>query len=124
MMQVNPGWNGVPVRVAEAGEGSREELFLMEDETIVFGKPVLTIMGDSHTVRIDKPILGAKTGRPLENFTRLEVPGSSEVHWVRVRVDPARRQIFGFNWVYLEGVRFIRLGQTELTISSKTGLPV
>ena len=101
MMQVNPGWNGVPVRVAETEEGSREALFLMEDETIVFGKPVLTIMGDSHTFRIDKPILGAKSGRPLENFTRLEVPGSTEVHWVRVRVDPARRQIFGFDLEYL-----------------------
>ena len=101
MMQNNPGWNGVPMRVSATEVGSRDTLFVIEDETIVFGKPVLMIMGDSHTFRIDKPILAARTGRPLENFTRLEVPGSSEVHWVRVRVDATRRQLFGFELEYI-----------------------
>ena len=101
MMQNNPGWNGVPVRVSAVEEGTRDSLFVLEDETIVFGKPVLMIMGDSHTFRIDKPIIAAKTGRSLENFTRLEVPGSGEVHWVRVRVDPTRQQIFSFEPEYI-----------------------
>ncbi len=101
MMQNNPGWNGPPLRVSALEDGSRESLFHIEDETIVFGRPVLMIMGDSHLFRIDKPIIAAKTGRQLENFTRLEVPGSTEVHWVRVRVDPARRQMFSFEPEYL-----------------------
>ena len=102
MMQINPGWNGVPVKVQSLDEaGARDSLFVLEDETIVYNRPVLMIMGDSHLFRIDKPIIGAKSGRQLENFTRLEVPGSTEVHWVRVRVDPTRRQLFSFEPEYL-----------------------
>jgi len=101
MMQNNPGWNGLPVRVSALETGSQESMFHLEDETIVYGRPVLMIIGDSHVFRIDKPIMAAKTSRPLENFTRLEVPGSAEVHWVRVRVDPTRRQLFSFEPEYL-----------------------
>ena len=59
------------------------------------------IMGDSHVFRIDKPIIGSRSGQPLENFTRLEVPGSNLAHWVRVRVDSRRRSMFGFEAEYV-----------------------
>ncbi len=101
MMQANPGWNGVPVRVSGLETGMQDSLFVIEDETIVFGRPVLMIMGDSHVFRIDKPIVGSKSGQPLENFTRLEVPGSNLAHWVRVRVDSTRRSMFAFEPEYV-----------------------
>lgn len=101
MMQANPGWSGAPVRVSALGSGMQESLFVIEDETIVYGRPVLMIMGDSHVFRIDKPIIGSRSGQPLENFTRLEVPGSNLAHWVRVRVDSRRRSMFGFEAEYV-----------------------
>ena len=101
MMQANPGWRGTPVRVSALLSGMKESLFVIEDETIVYGRPVLMIIGDSHVFRIDKPIIGARSGQPLENFTRLEVPGSNLAHWVRVRVDSRRRSMFAFEAEYV-----------------------
>jgi hypothetical protein len=94
--QANPGWSGSPQRVANANTGFRDSLFVLEDEAIVFARPVLVIVGDTHLFRIDKPITAARSGRNLENVLRLEVPGSANIHWVRVGVDPARRGLFSF----------------------------
>jgi len=96
--QANPGWSGTAVRTAVVGTGFRETFFHLEDDVIVFGRPVLVIMGDSHIFRIDKPVIAARSGQVLENLLRLEVPGSAYVHWVRVRVDPARRGLFSFEY--------------------------
>lgn len=95
-MQANPGFRGVPVRLAELGAGFRESFFVIEDEAIVFRRPVLLLVGDSHTFRIDKPMIGTRSGRVIENVIRAEVPGDFDVHWLRVRVDPSRRALFGF----------------------------
>ena len=89
-MQANPGMNGVRTRVAGLGTGFHDTFFVLEDETIVFNRPVLLIIGDSHVFRIDKPLLGARSGQVVDNLLRLEVPGSADVHWVRVRVNPAK----------------------------------
>jgi hypothetical protein len=62
----------------------------MED----YRKPVLFIHGDTHLYRVNKPLMSRKSKRFFENFTRLEVFGDPETHWVRVTVDPARRGLF------------------------------
>jgi len=89
VMQANPGMNGARVPVAALGTGFRDTFFVLEDETVVFHRPVLLIFGDSHIFRIDKPLLAARGGI-IENLLRLEVPGSGDVHWVRVKVNPAK----------------------------------
>ena len=61
-----------------------------------YDKPVAFIHGDTHTFRIDKPLISAKTQRPFENFTRMETFGNPETHWTRVTVDPADPQLFTF----------------------------
>ncbi|MGH9672699.1 MAG: metallophosphoesterase family protein [Bryobacteraceae bacterium] len=94
--QTNPGWSGTPVRNTALRTGMKDTFFVLEDDAIVFGRPVLVVMGDSHIFRIDKPVLAARSGRVLENLLRVEVPGSEYVHWVRVRVDPAKRGLFSF----------------------------
>ena len=65
----------------------------LERETIAFGKPVVLVHGDSHTFRIDKPVISET--RPL-NFTRVETFGSPDVHWVRVSVNPRNPEVFAF----------------------------
>jgi len=62
----------------------RFEPFLstLEQEAARFGKPVLAAQGDAHVYVVDHPLAGAP------NLTRLQVPGSPDVGWVRVVVQP------------------------------------
>jgi hypothetical protein len=62
----------------------------LADEARRYPKPVLVIHGDDHTYTVDHPVQGAP------NLTRLEVPGSPEVGWVRVYVTPNRAMPFAF----------------------------
>lgn len=95
-IQANPGFDGPRVRVAQLGTGFREFFHHLEDEAIVFDAPVLLIYGDSHEFHVDKPLLGTRSGRVIDTLMRLEVPGSADVHWVRVRVNPAKPGLFSF----------------------------
>jgi hypothetical protein len=66
----------------------------LEVETLAFKGPVLMVHGDSHIFRVDQPLLTSKTGRVIENFTRLETFGTPDVHWVRVIVDVNDPNVF------------------------------
>ena len=86
-------WDNIPVSQLE---GFKDTKLQLERDVINFGKPVVWVNGDSHYFRIDKPIVGVKSQRRLENFTRVETFGTDDVHWVRVTVDPSDPNIFTF----------------------------
>ncbi len=69
---------------------------VLEEEVERFGRPVLVVHGDNHTYVVDRPLRRRTTGRRLENFMRLQVPGSPLVGWVRVTVDSDAEQPFSF----------------------------
>jgi hypothetical protein len=71
-------------------------LTALEEEAERFGRPVLIAHGDDHTYTIDHPVVRSTTKRRLENVTRLEVPGSPQVGWVRVVVTPGADNAFAF----------------------------
>jgi len=71
-------------------------LTTLEDEAQRFARPVLIAHGDDHTYTVDHPVVQAATKRRLENVTRLEVPGSPQVGWVRVVVTPGAANPFAF----------------------------
>lgn len=77
-----------------------------------YGKPVLFLHGDTHYFRVDKPLFrtgvfgGGDRGRQLENFTRVEVHGSPEAHWVRITVDPRRASAFSVREEIVDANRF------------------
>ena len=71
-----------------------ELLSLLESEMQSFDKPVLFIHGDTHIFHISKPLVNKKTQRFFANFTRLEVFGDPDSHWVKVRVDPKNKDLF------------------------------
>jgi hypothetical protein len=87
-----------PERLAEIRKksGYTDMVRLLETEVVTFGKPVLFVHGDTHVFRVDKPLFNTKNGRAIENFTRLEVFGSPDVHWVRIIVDPNNPNLFIF----------------------------
>jgi hypothetical protein len=88
LMQANP-WEGP----ADARTGFVDFLAALEAETVAFGRPVVLVHGDSHYFRIDKPRIS--TRRP-DNFTRVEVFGEVDNHWVRATIDPADPNVFTF----------------------------
>jgi hypothetical protein len=111
--QADPGWDlsdgtRAPLRdprtLAETDgqpDGYQPFLRAFRDEVIAFGRPVAYVNGDSHYFRVDKPFLNAQ-GQRLENFTRVETfgdnaaNGNNDVHWLKVLVDPASREVFAY----------------------------
>ena len=71
-------------------------LTALEEEADHFARPVLIAHGDDHTYTIDHPLVRSATNRRLENVTRLEVPGSPQVGWVRIIVTPGAQNPFAF----------------------------
>lgn len=77
--------------------GFDDFLVALEDETIAFGKPVVYVHGDTHTFRIDKPLVySTAPKRFIENFTRVETFGFPNTHWVKATIDPNDPNIFRF----------------------------
>lgn len=68
----------------------------LEEEVERFGNPVLVAHGDDHDYTVDHPLVRRTTGRRLDNLTRLQVPGSPLVGWVRVTVTPGADEPFAF----------------------------
>ena len=61
----------------------------------------MLVHGDTHYFRVDKPMIlddqrGARRGSVVERFTRVELFGYPEAHWVRATVDPADPNVFSF----------------------------
>jgi hypothetical protein len=59
-----------------------------------FGRPILAIHGDNHTLEL-KPFPDT-TGKPIPNVMKLQLFGESQNHGVRVIVDPSSPGVFGF----------------------------
>jgi len=76
--------------------GFNEFLSVVENETIAFKKPVVFVHGDSHYFRIDKPLIGSKSKRRIENFTRVETFGYPDVHWLEATIDEKDPNVFLF----------------------------
>jgi hypothetical protein len=83
--------------------GGLDRLYpVLVEESLAYGRPVVLAVGDSHVFRVDKPLYRTD-GRLVENFTRIEAFGSPSVHWVRVSVDPQRRDVFAFHQEIVPG---------------------
>jgi hypothetical protein len=87
--------------------GYAEFLSSLQNEVLAYNKPIALVHGDSHYFRVDKPLIindksGAGRGRIIENFTRVELFGYPEAHWVRATVDPSDPNLFSFNPVMVK----------------------
>lgn len=103
-------FHGYPHFEEPADSPSRRALepFLeaLEEEAEAFGRPVLIVHGDWHEYTVDHPVVRRSDGRRLENVTRLEVPGSPDVGWVRVIVGPDAREPFTFESRVVPGWKY------------------
>jgi hypothetical protein len=55
------------------------------------------VHGDSHYFRIDKPMIGTRSRRRVESFTRVETFGENDNHWLHVTVEPTSPNVFVFD---------------------------
>lgn len=89
---------GIKARKEERATGFDDFLSVLEKETLAFDKPVVYVHGDTHTFRIDKPLVRTPNGmRFIENFTRVETFGYPNTHWIRVSIIPGDPNIFRFS---------------------------
>ena len=100
-MQANPGFEAASTSADR--RGFNEIVNKIAAKTIAFGRPVVVGHGDSHYFRVDKPLVvptaGGGASRRLENLTRVETFGDTDVHWVKVKVDPNSPGVFSFEAV-------------------------
>ena len=76
----------------EGKEGYAAFLDALMAETEAFDGQVMFVHGDTHYFKVDKPLPNAT--HMLANFTRVQTFGSPNVHWLRVDVDAASRDVF------------------------------
>ncbi len=69
-------------------------------ETEKFDGQVVVVHGDTHYFKIDKPLTDAT--HMIPNLTRVQTFGSPNVHWIKVDVDPASRDVFSFHPMIVE----------------------
>ena len=89
----NPNFEDPPDNPRQAFEPF---LTALEEEVERFARPVLAVHGDRHDYTVDHPLVRRTTGQRLARFTRLQVPGSPAVGWVRVVVTPGADSPFAF----------------------------
>lgn len=82
--------------------GFNDFIELLQTQTIIYGKPVVLVHGDSHYFRIDKPLDVPGENVDIDNFTRVETFGSPNVNWLRVVVNPDNPQVFDFFPEYID----------------------
>ena len=97
-MHADPGFE-----LPRGQRGGFEELVAaLEREAVAFAKPVVVVHGDTHVAVVDKPLKDSRTGRTVENLTRVETFGSPDIHWVRGAVDPGHPELFTFTQEVVE----------------------
>lgn len=82
--------------------GYAEFLEALQREVLAYDRPIALVHGDTHYFRWDKPIIlddksGGGRGRVVEHFSRVELFGYPESHWVRATVDPSAPGVFSFS---------------------------
>jgi hypothetical protein len=77
-----------------AASGFLKTIQAFERGSKSFDKPILFIHGDEHRFVIDR-MLGTNL-KPIPKTKRLQVYGASQVHGVRVSVDPDSPGVFGY----------------------------
>lgn len=101
LFQANPNFPAAPGSADR--KGFDEVLAALQEEVTAFGNPVVLAHGDTHYMRVDKPV--RINGTAISNLTRMETFGDSDYHWLRVAVDPDSREVFSVHQEIVEANR-------------------
>ena len=67
----------------------------LAERAAAFPGIVVLLHGDTHSYRVDQPLLRPGTSDTLRTFTRIETFGSPDVGWVRIVIDTAHGRVTG-----------------------------
>ena len=106
--------------VGNTHSGFNDYLKALRAETTNFTGEVVMVSGDTHFMRVDKPLTDSwprcvsetgtcvpyepaidARGNRILNFTRAEVPGSADVHWMLCHIRPNSRNVFNFEFMII-----------------------
>ncbi|MCA8879575.1 MAG: hypothetical protein KDA73_06340 [Rhodobacteraceae bacterium] len=82
-------------------EGYAAFLDALMAETEAYDGQVVLVHGDTHYFKMDKPLPNAT--HMIPNFTRVQTFGSPNIHWIKVDVDAASRDVFTFRPMIVPG---------------------
>jgi hypothetical protein len=112
--QANPFERFVESGFNYTESGYKDFISLVRTRTLALAKPVVYVNGDTHYFRVDRPMTGVYPGcvngatpcvpiavnasptDRMEGFTRIEVFGQNDVHWVRGFIDTEDPKVFTF----------------------------
>ena len=94
-IQANPDFEERYRRRPGVGDGFEAFREALRTHALRFGKPILFVHGDTHLYGQDRPLNDPSTGKPIENFVRVEVPGSPQVRWLKAGISRERSGVFG-----------------------------
>lgn len=87
--QADPGFEVTGARrTSEGVDGYTDFLRALAVEARRFARPVVVLHGDSHQYRFDTPLIDPLTSEAIANVTRVEAPGSPDVGWAEVTLNP------------------------------------
>ncbi len=98
-MQADPGFRRERLNAEWLGNARGYDPLLAELRrlTMGFDGQVVLVHGDTHTFIVDRPMVHPDTKRVVPNFTRVEVFGSPDAHWVRATILPDDPRVFRFD---------------------------
>lgn len=79
---------------ADENSGFKQFLAVLEEEARAFTKPVLLVYADEHRYRFEQGVRFREGAEALQNVSRLETFGASDIHAVMVTVDTGSKQVF------------------------------
>ena len=94
MVQANPNFEARYRRRAGVGDGFEVFREALRAHALRFGRPILFVHGDTHLYEQDRPLNDPSTGKPIENFVRVGVPGSPQVRWLKAGISRERSGVF------------------------------
>jgi len=85
------------------GDGFKTFRAALRKHALRFGRPILFVHGDTHLYQQDQPLVDPATGKTIENFVRVVVPGAPQVRWIRGGISAARPGLFAISPALPEG---------------------
>lgn len=100
VMQADFDESRLPNREMPRQSGFNGVLNAIEAGAKAFGRPVLLVHGDEHFFSVG-PLLNGK-GKPIPGVTNLMLYGETEIHGVKISVDPDTAGVFSFTPVIIK----------------------
>ncbi|OGA53115.1 MAG: hypothetical protein A3G25_16735 [Betaproteobacteria bacterium RIFCSPLOWO2_12_FULL_63_13] len=103
LAQADPNFEGRDRRRPGVADGFETFRTALRIHALRFRKPILFVHGDTHLYGQDRPLVDPATGRTIENFVRVVVPGSPQVRWIRGGINATRPGVFAVSPALPEG---------------------